>query len=47
MCPRYLDLGESWLMVIPQVVDWNNGKVHAGDSESEILKMLGAWPKEA
>jgi hypothetical protein len=28
-----------------QVVDWNNGKVQAGDNESEILKMLNALPK--
>lgn len=28
-----------------QVVDWNKGKVQAGDNESEILKMLNALPK--
>ncbi|KAL2158399.1 hypothetical protein VTH06DRAFT_4447 [Thermothelomyces fergusii] len=29
----------------PVVVDWNNGKVAAGENESEILKMLNALPK--
>lgn len=28
-----------------QVVDWNNGKVVAGDNKSEILKMLGELNK--
>ncbi|KFZ10677.1 hypothetical protein V502_07995 [Pseudogymnoascus sp. VKM F-4520 (FW-2644)] len=30
----------------PLTVDWNNGKVVAGDNESEILKLLAALPKE-
>ncbi|KAJ4298714.1 hypothetical protein N0V88_003746 [Collariella sp. IMI 366227] len=29
----------------PVVVDWNNGKAQAGESESEIIKMLSALPK--
>ncbi|KAL2150307.1 hypothetical protein VTH82DRAFT_7983 [Thermothelomyces myriococcoides] len=29
----------------PVVVDWNNGKVAAGENESEILKMLNDLPK--
>ncbi|KAL1870271.1 hypothetical protein VTK73DRAFT_2720 [Phialemonium thermophilum] len=31
----------------PVVVDWNNGKAHAGDNESEILKMLNALPPKS
>ncbi|MCJ1484308.1 hypothetical protein MMC06_004476 [Schaereria dolodes] len=30
----------------PVVVDWNNGKAVIGDSESELLKMIGELPKE-
>ncbi|KAK2026450.1 DUF1687-domain-containing protein [Colletotrichum zoysiae] len=30
----------------PVTVDWNNGKAVAGDSESEILKMLNALNSE-
>ncbi|MCJ1404431.1 hypothetical protein MMC11_007656 [Xylographa trunciseda] len=29
----------------PVVVDWNNGRAVIGDSESEILKMVGELPK--
>ncbi|KAH6628355.1 thioredoxin-like protein [Chaetomium tenue] len=29
----------------PVAVDWNNGKVAAGENESEILKMLNDLPK--
>lgn len=30
------------MLLLPQIVDWNNGKVLAGDNDSEILKMLHA-----
>ncbi|MCJ1408313.1 hypothetical protein MMC19_002388 [Ptychographa xylographoides] len=29
----------------PVIVDWNNGRAVIGDSESEILKMVGNLPK--
>jgi len=29
----------------PVIVDWNNGRAVIGDSESEILKMVGELPK--
>ncbi|MCJ1434422.1 hypothetical protein MMC27_003790 [Xylographa pallens] len=29
----------------PVIVDWNNGRAVIGDSESEIMKMVGELPK--
>ncbi|GAB7344783.1 hypothetical protein MBLNU457_3248t1 [Dothideomycetes sp. NU457] len=33
-------IGKGSVLKRPLVVDWNNGRVVAGDSESEILKLL-------
>lgn len=34
------------MLINLQTVDWNNGRVVAGDNESEILKMLESLPKQ-
>ncbi|KAG6003344.1 hypothetical protein E4U21_002121 [Claviceps maximensis] len=41
---KFRESKESFLR--PVTVDWNNGKAIAGDSESEILKLLKAKSKE-
>ncbi|KAG6016447.1 hypothetical protein E4U43_008637 [Claviceps pusilla] len=41
---KFRESKESFLR--PVTVDWNNGRAIAGDSESEILKLLKAQSKE-